>query len=110
MSDPIDASREKRVDWDKEVEAGNLLRQDPSRSNRTQQGEHCQGVPITDANREGRIISGSRAKDMMEQAQSSPNGAFRAPAPSGGKISAAAPKGGWPRFGPDGSIIREPHI
>lgn len=110
MSEPHDASGEKRVDWDREVERGHLLRQDPTRSNRPIQGEHCQGVPITDANREDRVISGSRAVDMMQQAQASPGGAFRPPAPSGGKISASAPPGGWPRFGPDGSIIREPHL
>lgn len=92
MSDPIDMSREKRVDWDRELDAGNLVRADPTKTNRALQGEHVQGVPINDANRHERVISADQAKRMMEQAQSSPSGAWR-PAPSGGKTSVIC---NWP--------------
>ena len=102
MSEKIDVSGDKRTDWDKEIERGHLLRQDPSRSNRAIQGEHVQGAPITDANRTDRILSADKAKRMLEQAQSSSSGAYRPPDPAPAKIMLV---GGWPTFDKDGNIV-----
>lgn len=76
MSDPIDMSKETRVEWDKEIDAGNLVRADPTRSNRALD-QHVQGVPLTDAEASRRVIPADQARRMMDEAQRSSGGAYR---------------------------------
>ncbi len=102
-----DLSREKGIDWDKEVKAGNLTPITPLARDTTK-GYHIQGVPITDADAyigaDGqpagkRIVPGKVMQHVAETG--------RYPSEPTGKASVNAPKGGWPRFGKDGKIVEE---
>lgn len=57
---------------------------------------HVQGQPLDDAGEAKRLLSADQTKSLIET---------RRLPQSSAKISATAPKGGWPRFDKDGNII-----
>ena len=90
-----DASGETRVNWDREVAAGNLVRKTSLvRDTSDKSVEHVQGRSISDSNRGDRVVS---AHVMQHVAATG-----RYPSKPTGR---AFVQGGWPTFGPDGSII-----
>lgn len=95
MSDKIDVSGDKRTDWDKEIEHGHLLRQDPTRSNRQTQGEHIQGVPLKESDRTERVMSLEEHKRRMEKIQATGAKAYRPEESKAGPLHFGPPPGGW---------------
>jgi len=99
-----DASKETCVDWDREVSRGNLtpltgLVKDTS----DPETLHVQGRAIDDAECRRRIMPANVMQKVAETRRypgSSSSG-------GSGKVQAGPPSGGWPRFAPDGSIVRE---
>lgn len=106
MIERVDATRETRVDWDREVESGNLVPASgqPGRSAIEKDGCHIQGLPLTPAEIEKRTIPISSLKHMLDTAGSS--GAGRLPGPTT-RHSLGAPPNGWPRFSASGAIVHD---
>ena len=92
----VDATKETRVEWQKEVAAGNLVPISPLVNDTSDKScRHIQGRRVTDEEESRRIVPASVMKEVSETG--------RYPKLSG-KLSF---QGGWPSFDRNGNIIKE---
>lgn len=92
----VDATKENRVDWDREVERGNLTQVTGlARDTSDPTFRHVQGRPLNDEEARRRIVPAGLMQHVAET----------------GRYPHSSTKvmliGGWPKFDADGNIVHE---
>jgi hypothetical protein len=87
----VDATKETKVDWDREIKHGNLTQVSGLARNTNDPGfQHVQGIPMSDAEAKARVVPAARMEYVARTG--------RYPSPPSRKSFFA---GGWPTFDRD---------